>query len=76
MNKRITILSAEALKLSPEDRLRLVDTLLESVEPADAAVKKSWDEEIVSRIFAYESGDCELEDADAVLAEARAALKR
>ena len=76
MNRLVTSLSVEALKLSPEDRLRLVDTLLASVEPADADVEKSWNDEIAARIAAYERGESEMEDADAVLAEVRASLRR
>ena len=76
MNKPVTALSAEALKLSPEDRLRLVDTLLASVEPADPDVENSWNDEIAARIAAYERGESEMEDADAVLAEVRASLRR
>ena len=58
--------------LSPEDRARLVDLLLESFEEsADPAVEEAWRQEIRRRVAAYERGEAELHDADAVMAEAK-----
>ena len=57
--------------LSPEDRARLVDLLLETLEdPADPGVEEAWRVELRSRVSAYERGEAILYDADEVIAEA------
>ncbi len=76
MNQRVKQLGIEAVKLPPEERLKLVDVILESIQKSDTAIEAAWSDEIRSRIAAFERGEYELEDADVVLAEARAALRR
>jgi Putative addiction module component len=57
--------------LSPEDRARLVDLLLETLEGASTpGVEAAWRTELRSRISAYERGEAVLYDADEVIAEA------
>lgn len=57
--------------LSPQDRSRLVELLLESFdEDDDPAITAAWVAEIHSRVSAYERGEAILYDADAVIAEA------
>ena len=57
--------------LSPEDRARVVDLLLETLEdPSDASIAEAWRTELRSRISAYERGEAVLFDADEVIAEA------
>ena len=58
--------------LSPEERARLVDLLLATLDdPATTAVAEPWDREIERRIAAYEAGEIEAYDLEEVLAEAR-----
>jgi putative addiction module component (TIGR02574 family) len=58
--------------LSPEERVRLLDLLLESLQ-SDAAPANddAWAREIARRVADHDRGDGELHDMDDVLAEAR-----
>ena len=57
MNERVRILSEEAAKLTPEERVELVDlidlTLLDRQEEIDDA----WDREAQRRFEAYDRGE-------------------
>ena len=71
MSDRVVELAEQGKSLSPEERVRLLDLLLESLEPevtpdADAA----WEAEIKRRVEAYERGEGRLYDLDEVMAEA------
>lgn len=58
--------------LSPEERARLVDLLLATLDDsATTDVAEAWDREIERRIAAYEAGEVEAHDLEEVLAEAR-----
>lgn len=58
--------------LAPEDRERLVDLLLESLnEPAVAELDAAWEAEIDRRFAAYDRGEVQAIDADDVFAKAR-----
>ncbi len=58
--------------LSPEERARLVDLLLATLDDAPATgVTDAWDREIERRIAAYKAGETEAYDLEEVLAEAR-----
>jgi putative addiction module component (TIGR02574 family) len=61
-----------AKSLEPEDRVRLVELLLDSLheEPA-AEVEAAWEEEIRRRVEAFERGEVETFSAEDVFAEAR-----
>ena len=57
--------------LPPEERERLVDQLLESLnEPAAAALDAAWDAEIERRLAAYDRGEVQAIDAEEVFAKA------
>ncbi len=58
--------------LAPEDRERLVDQLLESLnEPAAAELNAAWEAEIERRLADYDRGDVHAVDAEHVFAKAR-----
>jgi len=60
------------LALSPNDRSRLVDLLLESLhEPSIAEVDEAWSEEIERRLAEYDRGEVESIPAEDVFAKAR-----
>jgi putative addiction module component (TIGR02574 family) len=72
-------LEATALDLPREERARLAQSLLESLDD-DAAedqdvVEAAWLEEIEHRVAQLESGAAELIPAEQVFAEVRARLK-
>lgn len=65
-------LARKGRELPPEDRARLVDLLLESMEDGtDPQVEEAWRLEIHRRVAAYERGEAVLYDADEVMAEAK-----
>jgi len=58
--------------LTPGDRSRLVELLLESLhEPILSSIEEAWDAEIVRRVEAYKRGDMETYAAEDVFAQAR-----
>ena len=58
--------------LAPEDRERLVDQLLESLnEPAAAELNAAWETEIERRLAEYDGGTVQAVDAAEVFAKAR-----
>lgn len=73
MSMTLAELEAEALKLSPDGRVRLADvpyTSLDGVEPLDEA----WEAEFARRVAEIESGEVECITAEQVYAELRAEL--
>jgi putative addiction module component (TIGR02574 family) len=63
-------------QLSPDDRARLAEMLLESVqEPAISQIEAAWEVEISARIAAWKRGETITYAAEDVLAEARALCK-
>lgn len=58
--------------LPPDDRSRLVELLLESLqEPPPSDIEAAWEAEIVRRVQAHQRGELETHSADDVFAEAR-----
>lgn len=65
-------LEKHARSLSPEERARLADLLLESLrETPLAEIESAWDREIEERVAAYERGELKTFSAEDVFAEAR-----
>ncbi len=61
-----------AKNLSPEERARLAESLLESLrQEVTAEVEAAWEQEIEARVAAYRRGEEELIDGETVLAELR-----
>lgn len=70
-------LSELALALSFEDRVRLLDSLHNSLQShEEAEIEKAWLKESIRRLNEIRSGAVEPIDADVVFAEARARLRR
>ena len=68
-------LSQRARELIPEDRARLAEELLASLEgDLEPEVDAAWDDEIRKRISEIESGAVKLVPADEVFARVRRAL--
>ena len=69
-------LSERAKVLSPEDRARLAEELLASLEESPSAeVDAAWDAEIQRRIAEVEAGAARLVPAEEVFARVRQSLK-
>ena len=68
-------LSRKARSLSREERVRLAEELLATVQEVDPEVEAAWDEEIKRRIEEIDSGTAKLIPADEVFAEVRRLVK-
>jgi putative addiction module component (TIGR02574 family) len=72
MSDTLKELEAQARSLSPEERARLAETLLESLRDAPLAeIEKAWELEIAERVAAYDRGELPTFSAESVFAEAR-----
>jgi putative addiction module component (TIGR02574 family) len=72
MSDTLKELEAQARSLSPEERARLVEFLLESLREAPLAeIEKAWELEIAERAAAYDRGELPTVSAESVIAEAR-----
>jgi putative addiction module component (TIGR02574 family) len=68
-------LSRKARALPPEERVRLAEELLATVQEVDPEVEAAWDEEIKRRIAEIDSGKAKLIPAEEVFAEVRRLIK-
>ncbi len=67
----IAELADRGRSLAPEERVRLMDLLLESLhQPAATDIEEAWNQEIARRVARYERGESVLYDVEDVLAEA------
>jgi len=76
MSKLGKEIMAVALKLPASERAVLADELLHSLDKTDPAIDALWAKEAEDRLAAYDRGEVEAIDADAVLAEMRERLKK
>ncbi|MFZ5653338.1 MAG: addiction module protein [Pseudomonadota bacterium] len=75
-NEPVSISLAEieqqARKLSAEDRARLVEAMLQSLQDSPASeIEAAWQQEIRDRVAAYDRGESRTYPAEDVFAEAR-----
>ncbi len=72
MSDTLKELEAQARSLSPEERARLAESLLESLREAPLVeIEKAWELEIAERVSAYDCGELPTFSAESVFAEAR-----
>lgn len=72
MSDPVLDLAERGRALQPEERARLVDLLLVSLEDrVSPEITEAWDREIERRIAAYKAGKIEAYDLEDVLAQAR-----
>ncbi|HYE41417.1 MAG TPA: addiction module protein [Ramlibacter sp.] len=72
MTDPLADLMERAKSLDPQDRIRLVELLLHSLdEEPIAEVEAAWEKEIRRRIEAFERGEVKTYAAEEVFAEAR-----
>ena len=74
MSSTLHALEAAALLLPPEERARLAERLIASLD-RDPEVAAAWDEEIRRRIEEFDAGRLESHPAEEVFEEARARLR-
>ncbi len=68
-------LSAQAMQLPPEERLALVDELLDTLDVPDAALDALWAKEAESRLAAYRREEVQAVALSDVIAKHQAAVK-
>lgn len=72
MSDPVVELAAKGAALAPDDRARLIDLLLASLDDGPRAqVEAAWAEEVECRLGAYDGGEVHAIDGDEVLEEAR-----
>ncbi|MBF0380424.1 MAG: addiction module protein [Magnetococcales bacterium] len=67
MDKTTNTIEAEVLRLSPADRLELVDKILVSLDEPDIEIDRLWSKEAEERIAAYRRGELKAIHLDEVL---------
>ena len=73
MNDQVTELAQLSLALSPDDRARLAEMLLSSLEAEPKSdIEAAWGEDIRERLAANDRGEVEAIDAATVFARAAA----
>ena len=71
MIDQVAELARLSLALSPDDRARLTELLLSSLDAEPKSdFEAAWDEEIRQRLAAYDRGEVEAIDAETVFARA------
>jgi len=72
MSAKLKDLEQQASSLVAEERARLAEVLLESLQEAPLAeIEEAWNREIEERIAAYDRGELQTHAAEEVFAEAR-----
>jgi putative addiction module component (TIGR02574 family) len=57
MNERVRILCEEAAKLTPEERVELVERISLTLLDRQTEIDEAWDREAASRFEAYDRGE-------------------
>ena len=72
MSDTLKELEAQARSLSPDERAKLAELLLESLHDSPLAeIEHAWEREIEERAAAYDRGELATFSAESVFAEAR-----
>jgi putative addiction module component (TIGR02574 family) len=71
MTETTKTLSVEARKLSPAERIDLVDDILASLDEPDPAMDRLWAKEAEGRMAAYRKGEIRAIPLEEVLAKYR-----
>ncbi|MDP1648573.1 MAG: addiction module protein [Rubrivivax sp.] len=75
MQDQVTDLVQKGRLLPPDERERLVEGLLESLnETASSSLDPAWEAEIEKRLAEYDRGEVQAIDAEVVFAKARRLL--
>jgi putative addiction module component (TIGR02574 family) len=67
MSDQAKKLSDEARKLTPAEKLKVVDDILDSLDETDESIDLLWDKEVEDRIRAYRRGELKSVDLDEIL---------
>jgi hypothetical protein len=75
MSPLLKSIEEQARALAPEDRARLANSMLESLQPLIAEIEAAWAVEIEERVSAFDKGEMSSHAADDVFAEAHQTLR-
>jgi putative addiction module component (TIGR02574 family) len=75
MSTSLEQVEEQALSLSPEDRAKLAEVMLESLAAPLAEIEEAWAQEIEQRVAAFDRGDIPSYPAEDVFAEAKRTQK-
>ena len=71
MSASLKQVEEQALSLNPEERAKLAEVMLESLNLPLAEIEEAWTQEIEQRVAAYDRGDIPSYAAEDVFAEAK-----
>ncbi len=72
MSLSLAEVEQQARRLTPDERARLAEMLLESLQDASLSeIEAVWQREIANRVAAYDKGEVETYPAEEVFAEAK-----
>lgn len=71
MNAKVKALSEQARKLTPEERIALIEDLQRSLQPTDPEIDRLWAEEAKDRLEAYRRGEIDAIPLEEVIASIR-----
>jgi putative addiction module component (TIGR02574 family) len=71
MSTSLEQLVEQARALPAEDRAKLAESLLESLQPSVSEIEAAWTQEIERRIAAFDRGEIDTYSAEDVFADAR-----
>lgn len=76
MSDVVTELAERAMSLPVEQRARLAEQILSTLDPQDDSVEQAWDQEIRKRLDEIDSGLVTAIPANEAFAKVRKALRR
>ncbi len=71
MNEKAKVLGQRARELSPQDRIALVEDVLDSLDQTDAGIDRLWASEARDRLEAYRRGELAARDLTEIVAKYR-----
>lgn len=71
MSASLEQIEDQARALSPEERAKLAQSMLESLHSPLAGIEATWESEIEQRVAAFDRGEIPVYAAEDVFAEAR-----
>jgi putative addiction module component (TIGR02574 family) len=71
MNAKAKALGERARELSAQDRIALVEDLLDSLDQVDPNIERQWSKEAGERLAAYRRGEIEARDLSDIITKYR-----
>ena len=71
MSERAKTLGQQARELTPQERIALVEDLLDSIDRADPRIDSLWVKEANDRLAAYRRGELAAKDLNEIIAKYR-----